>query len=110
MYLFITNLSVVSFFYWRISIVFPNQIFSSKKKIYHEAYINEHKALENIQKVLENIYLIKILSTTRLKLFLFKTLRNYYSAVLSNFKHGAINNITPNFVNNFCSIDTNCFL
>ena len=82
---------------------FPTRYFLLKgRKFIHEAYINEHKALENIQKVLENIYLIKILSTTRSEIISFqKTLRNYYSAVLSNFKYGAINNITPNFVTIF---------
>ena len=103
-YLFITNLSVVSFFFiGGLVLFFPTRYFLLKgRKFIHEAYINEHKALENIQKVLENIYLIKILSTTRSEIISFqKTLRNYYSAVLSNFKYGAINNITPNFVTIF---------
>ena len=51
---------------------------------------------------MENIYLIKILSTTKREIEDFKkTLRNYYSSVLNNYKFGAVNNITPNFVTIF---------
>ena len=103
-YLLFTNFdSVVYFFIGAIILFFPTRYFLSRgRKYIHEAYVNEHKTLENIQKVLENIYLIKILTTTNRELDNFKnTLRSYYSAVLNNFKFGAVNNITPNFVTMF---------
>ena len=82
---------------------FPTKYFLRRGRNYvHLAYENEHKTLETIQKVLENIYLIKILSTTKQEISEFRqTLRKYYSAVLNNFKFGAVNNITPNFVTIF---------
>ena len=103
-YLLFTNLSSVSYFFvGAIVLFFPTRYFLSRgRKYIHEAYTNEHKTLENIQKVLENIYLIKILKTTNRELENFQTtLRKYYSAVLNNFKFGAVNNITPNFVTIF---------
>tara|TARA_B100001996_G_C18669899_1_gene596284 strand:+ start:1382 stop:2992 length:1611 start_codon:yes stop_codon:yes gene_type:complete len=103
-YLLLTNLSSVSYFFiGAVVLFFPTKYFLSRgRKYIHEAYINEHKTLENIQKVLENIYLIKILKTTNRELDDFQnTLRKYYSAVLNNFKFGAVNNITPNFVTIF---------
>tara|TARA_Y100000389_G_scaffold56525_1_gene52438 strand:+ start:213 stop:1823 length:1611 start_codon:yes stop_codon:yes gene_type:complete len=104
LYLSTTNLSTVIYFFGgSILLFFPTKYFLKRGRNYvHEAYENEHKTLETIQKVLENIYLIKILSTTKRELDDFKkTLRNYYSSVLNNFKFGAINNITPNFVTIF---------
>ena len=104
LYLSTTNLSTVIYFFGgSILLFFPTKYFLKRGRNYvHEAYENEHKTLETIQKVLENIYLIKILSTTKRELDEFKKiLRNYYSSVLNNFKFGAINNITPNFVTIF---------
>ena len=100
-YLVFTSLNIVVYFFaGALMLFFPTRYFLIKGRGFiHEAYENEHKTLENIQKVLENIYLIKILSTTKREVENFqKTLRKYYSSVLSNFKYGAINNITPNFV------------
>ena len=103
-YLATTSLSAVTYFFLgAIILFFPTKYFLKRGRNYiHEAYINEHKTLETIQKVLENIYLIKILSTTKREIDDFKkTLRNYYSSVLNNYKFGALNNITPNFVTIF---------
>ena len=103
-YLAATNTSIVVYFFLgSITLFFPTKYFLKKGRIYvHQAYENEHKTLETIQKVLENIYLIKILSTTKRELDEFKKILNrYYSSVLNNFKFGAINNITPNFVTIF---------
>ena len=100
-YLLFTSFNVVVYFFiGAVLLFFPTRYFLVKGRGYiHEAYENEHKTLENIQKVLENIYLIKILSTTAREIENFEgTLRKYYSSVLNNFKFGAINNITPNFV------------
>ena len=71
-------------------LVLPTRYLLLKGRGYvHLAYENEHKTLETIQKVLENIYLIKILDTTKNEITQFKsTLRKYYSSVLSNFKFG----------------------
>ena len=103
-YLATTSLSAVAYFFLgAIILFFPTKYFLKRGRNYiHEAYLNEHKTLETIQKVLENIYLIKILSTTKREIEDFKkTLRNYYSSVLNNYKFGAVNNITPNFVTIF---------
>ena len=104
LYLLLTSLNIVSYFLaGAVILFFPTRYFLIKGRGYiHEAYENQHKALENIEKVLDNIYLIKILSTTQREIKEFKsTLRKYYSSVLNNFKYGAINNITPNFVTIF---------
>tara|TARA_A100001011_G_scaffold93198_2_gene98006 strand:+ start:893 stop:2500 length:1608 start_codon:yes stop_codon:yes gene_type:complete len=103
-YLLFTSLNIVIYFLiGAVVLFFPTRFFLLKGRGFiHEAYENEHRTLENIQKVLENIYLIKILSTTKREIDNFKiTLRNYYSSVLNNFKYGAINNITPNFITIF---------
>ncbi len=103
-YLLVTSLNIVSYFLaGAVILFFPTRYFLIKGRGYiHEAYENQHKALENIEKVLDNIYLIKILSTTHREVQEFKkTLRKYYSSVLNNYKYGAINNITPNFVTIF---------
>tara|TARA_B100000575_G_scaffold294584_1_gene311786 strand:- start:6696 stop:8303 length:1608 start_codon:yes stop_codon:yes gene_type:complete len=103
-YLLLTSLNIVAYFFFGAMILFfPTRYFLIKGREYiHDAYENEHKTLENIQRVLENIYLIKILSTTNREVENFKiTLRKYYSSVLNNFKFGAINNITPNFITIF---------
>ena len=109
LYLSTTNLSTVIYFFGgSILLFFPTKYFLKRGRNYvHEAYENEHKTLETIQKVLENIYLIKILSTTKRELDDFKkTLRNYYSSVLNNFKFGAINNITPKLCYNIYSLNS----
>jgi|TARA_X000001036_G_scaffold439303_1_gene489959 ABC-type multidrug transport system fused ATPase/permease subunit len=103
-YLMTTSFSTIVYFLaGALFLFFPTKYFLKKGRIYvHQAYENEHKTLETIQKVLENIYLIKILETTKRETDSFKkTLRQYYSSVLNNFKFGAINNITPNFVTIF---------
>ena len=83
-------------------LVLPTRYLLLKEEDIFIAYENEHKTLETIQKVLENIYLIKILDTTKNEITQFKsTLRKYYSSVLSNFKFGAINNIMPSFATIF---------
>ena len=108
-YLMTTSFSTIVYFLaGALFLFFPTKYFLKKGRIYvHQAYENEHKTLETIQKVLENIYLIKILETTKRETDSFKkTLRQYYSSVLNNFKFGAINNITPNFVTIF--IDNLC--
>ena len=99
-YLLTTNLNTVIYFLiGALLLVLPTRYLLLKGRGYvHLAYENEHKTLETIQKVLENIYLIKILDTTKNEITQFKsTLRKYYSSVLSNFKFGAINNIMPSF-------------
>ncbi len=104
LYLLLTSLNIISYFFaGAVLLFFPTRYFLIKGRGYiHEAYENQHKALENIEKVLDNIYLIKILSTTQREVKEFKeTLRKYYSSVLNNYKYGAINNITPNFVTIF---------
>ncbi len=103
-FLLSTNLNTVVYFIGgSLILFFPTKYFLRRGRNYvHLAYENEHKTLETIQKVLENIYLIKILSTTKQEISEFRqTLRKYYSAVLNNFKFGAVNNITPNFVTIF---------
>ncbi len=103
-FLLTTSLDVVTYFLiGSLILFFPTRFFLKKGREYiHEAYLNEHKTLETIQKVLENIYLIKILDTTKRETNEFKkTLRKYYSSVLNNYKYGAINNITPNFITIF---------
>ena len=103
-YLLTTSLDIVLYFLvGSLVLFFPTRFFLKKGREYiHEAYLNEHKTLETIQKVLENIYLIKILDTTTRETNEFKqTLRKYYSSVLNNYKFGAINNITPNFITIF---------
>ena len=104
LYLATTNLNTVMYFFiGAILLFFPTKYFLKRGRGYiHQAYENEHKTLETIQKVLENIYLIKILSTTKREIDDFKkTLRKYYSSVLNNYKFGAVNNLTPNFVTIF---------
>ena len=103
-YLLTTNLNTVIYFLiGALLLVLPTRYLLLKGRGYvHLAYENEHKTLETIQKVLENIYLIKILDTTKNEITQFKsTLRKYYSSVLSNFKFGAINNIMPSFATIF---------
>ncbi|OUX38300.1 MAG: hypothetical protein CBE33_01315 [Candidatus Pelagibacter sp. TMED273] len=103
-YLLFTNFDTVLYFViGAVILFFPTKYFLKRGRNYvHEAYENEHITLETIQKVLENIYLIKILKTTDEEVTKFKkTIRKYYSAVLNNYKFGAINNLTPNFVTIF---------
>jgi len=103
-YLLFTNFDTVLYFViGAVLLFFPTKYFLKRGRNYvHEAYENEHITLETIQKVLENIYLIKILKTTDEEVTKFKkTIRKYYSAVLNNYKFGAINNLTPNFVTIF---------
>ena len=66
-FLLTTSLDVVTYFLiGSLILFFPTRFFLKKGREYiHEAYLNEHKTLETIQKVLENIYLIKILDTTK---------------------------------------------
>lgn len=103
-YLLSTSLNTVLYFLaGALLLLIPTRYLLLKGRSYvHMAYENEHKTLETIQKVLDNIYLIKILDTTKNEITDFKfTLRKYYSSVLNNFKFGAINNIMPSFVTVF---------
>lgn len=103
-YLIYTDLYTVSYFLIGSVLLFsPTKYFLKQgRKFVHQAYTFEHETLENIQRVLENTYLIKILDTTNQELKRFKNIvQKYYSSVLSNYKYGAVNSLTPNFVTIF---------
>ena len=82
-----------------IVIYFPTRLLLKQARKYiHISYEKSKKITQDIQKVIDNMFLIKILKTSKLEMSKFKEVSNSYeSAQFKNFNFSTINSIFPIF-------------
>ena len=100
-FLIYSSFEVISIFlFGGIVLFFPSRyLLRLGRKYIHISYNNSLKISKDIQRVVDNIFLIKILRTSKKEMTNFKDITKKYStAQLNNFKFGTINSILPNFL------------
>lgn len=103
-YLLMTNYqSVLIFSIGSMFLFLPTFLLTKIGRSYaHKAYIFGQKISDNIEKIFENLFLIKILDTTKTEINEFsQNLKNYYQARFNEIKTGTVNEIMPNFLTLF---------
>ena len=69
------------------------------RKYMHESYTFAQQTGRDIQRVIQNLFLIKILKTSKQELNLYeKTITNYQTAQFRNLAYGTLNSLFPNFI------------
>ena len=82
-----------------VIIYFPTRLLLKQARKYiHISYEKSKKITQDIQKVIDNMFLIKILKTSKLEISKFKEESNSYeSAQFKNFNFSTINSLFPTF-------------
>lgn len=99
-FLFYTNFNTVSvFLVGALLLFFPiKKLLVLARKSMHEAWTSGQTAQKDIQSVIENIFIIKILNTTKKEIQNFKdTIEKVQNANQKNQIFGTINSLLPNF-------------
>jgi len=99
-FLFYTNFNTVLVFLIGATILFfpIKKLLVLARKYMHEAWTNGQIAQKDIQSVIENIFIIKILNTTKQEIENFKkTIDRVQDANQKNQIYGTINTLLPNF-------------
>ncbi len=86
-----------------IVLFFPTRfLLKLTRKYMHESYIFAQQTGRDIQRVIQNLFLIKILKTSKEELNLYeKTITNYQNAQFRNLAYGTLNSLFPNFITIF---------
>jgi ATP-binding cassette, subfamily B, bacterial len=103
-FLFATNLETISlFFIGALLLAFPTKYLLSKgRKYMHIAWTEGRTANKDIQRVIQNIFLIKILGTSKYEIDRFnKTVKKLQSANEKNQNFALVNSALPNFATGF---------
>lgn len=104
LFLLIVNPNIVIYFFiGSFIIAFPTRkLLLLGRKFMHKSYEVNKNLSDLTQRILDNLFLIKILKTTKEELNNYrKNLDLNYDAQISNKKYGIINNLIPNFVTIF---------
>ena len=100
-FLIYSSLNIVTIFlFGGVVLFFPTRYFLRlSRKYIHISYENSIEIAKDIQRVVDNLFLIKILRTSKMEIKNFsKVANNFTKAQLNNYKYGTINSIFPNFL------------
>ena len=103
-FLLSTNLETIGiFFVGGLFLFLPTrQLLKLGRKYMHESWINAQQTGRDVQRVVENIFLIKILDTSKTEIDRYeKTTEQLQGSQLKNQAFGTINSLMPNFVTIF---------
>lgn len=103
-FLFYTNFETIGYFMLGAVVLFfpTSMILKRARKYMHEAWVSGQQAQKDIQRVIQNIFLIKILKTSRSEIENFNnTIKKVVNANEKNQNYGIVNAAIPNFVTAF---------
>ena len=86
-----------------IVLYFPTTFLLKKARVYmHDSYTYAQETGRDIQRVIQNLFLIKILKTSKTEFYNYEeTVTNFQGAQFKNLAYGALNHLFPNFITIF---------
>ena len=100
-FLIFTDFQTISIFaVGGIVLFFPTRLLLRlTRKYMHESYTFAKQTGRDIQRVIQNLFLIKIMKTSKDELILYdKTITNFQNAQFRNLAYGTLNSLFPNFI------------
>ncbi len=100
-FLIFTDFQTISIFaVGGIVLFFPTRLLLRlTRKYMHESYTFAKQTGRDIQRVIQNLFLIKIMKTSKNELLLYdKTITNFQNAQFRNLAYGTLNSLFPNFI------------